>query len=226
MSNEQFLASFEELISSLTFKRIFLLSLLIAISLLLFLVFENRSVLFSKALTSASSDEAIFEWKMSNNSEELLTSLASFQPVVLTGVIDVDLKKNRRSVKWFYSRDPEVMTIVKNITSRTLPQPMFDYDVKNTQQMIALLNNEFICVKTSDGLLSQWGDTLSRKFPVICRMAIPPYVGKFVGYVIIGVRGQLSKNELDSLKMEATRIAIEIYIRDVVKHPKNSIFNR
>ena len=45
MSNEQLLLSIEDLIKTLTFKRVFLISLLVAISLLLFLVFDNRNIL-------------------------------------------------------------------------------------------------------------------------------------------------------------------------------------
>ena len=220
MSNEQLLLSIEDLIKTLSFKRVFLISLLVAISLLLFLVFNNRNILFNKAITSTAKNEIYYEWDFSKQSKDLLTTLNFFEPVIFTGVINVDLKKNRRNVKWFFSNDSEIMDIVNIITVKTLPQPVFDYDTKNTQQMIAVLNNEFNCVRTKDSTLSQWGSAINNKIPIICRMAIPPYVGKFVGYLVIGIGRTMSKNELDSLKMEASRIAIEIYIRDVAKQAK------
>ena len=220
MSNEQLLLSIEDLIKTLTFKRVFLISLLVAISLLLFLVFDNRNILFNKAITSTAKNEIYYEWDLSKQSKDLLTTLNFFEPVIFTGVINVDLKKNRRNVKWFFSNDSEIMGVVNVITVKTLPQPVFDYDTKNTQQMIAVLNNEFNCVRTKDSILSQWGSTINNKMPIICRMAIPPYVGKFVGYLVFGIGRTMSKNELDSLKMEASRIAIEIYIRDVAKQAK------
>lgn len=222
MSNQQLLDSIEDLITSLTFKRIFLLSLLTAISLLLLLVFENRAVLFTRAVNSGPREETVFEWKMSTKSKETLTALTMFSPVTFVGIIDVDLKKNRRKTKWFHSKDAQIEKMIDAIVVAALPQPVFDFDVRNTQQMIALLNNEFVCVQSAESALAHfWGPLLTNRIPVICRMAIPPYVGKFVGYVTIGVTTTLTKNQLDALKMEATRIAIEIYISDVDASLKN-----
>ena len=220
MSNEQFLVSLEELIHTLSFKRIFLISLLVAFSLILHLAFENRNSIFTKVISKQTSDAISLNWELSDSSKEMLSNLNTFDPVVYVGLVDVDLKKNRQHFKWFTTNNESLDKNISLITSKTLPKPVFDYDTKNTQQMVAILNNEFNCVSSTETPISTWGSIVLQQMPVICRIAIPPYVGKFVGYMVIGVSRSISRNELDSLKMEATRIGIEIYVRDVAKNNK------
>jgi hypothetical protein len=53
--------------------------------------------------------------------------------------------------------------------------------------------------------------------PAVCRLAIPPFVGQFVGMVTVGLSKQVTKQEMDTIRLEVSRLAVEIYLSDVVK---------
>ena len=100
-----------------------------------------------------------------------------------------------------------------------LPQAVFDYDAKNTTQMVAILSNEFKCDPYKDTIYFRYAPELENNLPTVCRLAIPPFVGQFVGFITVGMSKEMTKQELDSIRLEVSRIAVEIYLNDVIKKP-------
>lgn len=219
MDKEKLLAFVENLIDLLTIKRVILLSLLIGIGLLLFSLFENRTAILQTAISAPPSPQEIPTWELSDESKSAMIRLTKTSAVTYIGIADVDLKKNRRSTKWRYIADPELKADTAAIVASVLPQAVFDYDPKNTAQMVAVLSNEFRCDKTSDTFYTRFYPNAAARVPTICRLAIPPFVGQFVGYIVVGIGRSVSKQELDSIRLETSRIAVDIYLMDVIKKP-------
>lgn len=221
MDKENFISTLEELTETLNFRRVVLITLLLIISIFLFIGFDNREIVFSKVFQSRiEGGKPVDEWTLSDKSKNSLIQLTKVAPISYVGIIDVDLKKNRRSLKYRYINNSELQSILEKHNSSLLPQAVFDYDAKNTQQMVSILSNEFSCAKTQDTVFFRWFPEVVKTMPSICRLAIPPFVGQFVGFVVIGINQQISKSEMDSIRLEVSRIAVEIYLRDVIKKSK------
>ena len=94
---------------------------------------------------------------------------------------------------------------------------IFDYDPKNTAQMVSVLANEFRCDPFQDTIYHKVIPKAGEHIGTICRVAIPPFVGKFIGFLSIGLPHTISKPELDSIRLELSRVAVEIYLRDIEK---------
>lgn len=217
MDKEKLLAFVETLIDLLTIKKVVLLTLLIATSLVLFSLFENREAILQAAISPAPSTQELPTWELSELSKKAMVDLTKHSAVTYIGIADVDLKKNRRSTKWRYIADPELRADTAAIIASVMPQAVFDYDSKNTAQMVAVLSNEFRCDKTADTFYTRFYPNAPARVPTICRLAIPPFVGQFVGYIVIGIGREVSKQELDSIRLETARIAVDIYLMDVIK---------
>lgn len=218
MDKDKILAVIDELIDTLTLKRVGLITLLIAIGLALFFVFENRNTLFTKVFEHVNETEHIVSsWGLSEISKESLVNFAKSAPVAYINVIEVDLKKNRRVLRYRYVVNETLRKNFEEKSTNILPQAVFDHDAKNTQQMVAVLSNEFNCAKTTDTIYRRLFPDLINGIPTICRLAIPPFTGQFAGYLTIGLSREVSKNELDSIRLEVSRLAVEIYTRDVLK---------
>lgn len=218
MDKEKFLGFIENIIDILTFRRVGLLALLTVIGLVLFSLYENRNNMLATILQPDIPivvDSELPEWILSESSKQSMINLTKNSAVIYIGVADVDLKKNRRSTKWRYVADPTLKANIEGIVANVLPQAVFDYDSKNTAQMVAVLSNEFRCDHSSDTFYPRFYPDVVNKVPTICRIAIPPFVGQFVGYIAIGISKQVSKQELDSIRLELARIAVEIYLTDV-----------
>lgn len=220
MDKDKIVAFLEDMIDTLTFKRVALLSLLAIISIALLTLFENRAATFSALYKTAESTTAI-EWDLSDESKNQLQSLIPGTQGLIGVVIltDVDLKKNRRKTKYIHIVDQSLSTVILPVASKLLPQALFDYDAKNTEQMVAMLNNEFLCVPSEDTVNARFFPTLTKNLPVTCRIAVPPFFGEFAGYITVILTRKPKAGEYDAMKIEINRIAIELYLRDISKKP-------
>lgn len=221
VDKEKLLTFIEETLDVLTLKRVGLIALLMIAAVVMFSLYENRQTIvgsFTKPVASTATDAPISsKWVLSEESKASLQSLAKTTSVGMLIVSDVDLKKNRKVARYYYIDDPLVKLPPNALQALSLPLPVFDYDSKNTEQMVAILSNEFRCDAYRDTIYFRHAPDLADKFPTICRIAIPPFVGQFVGFLTIGISVELSKQELDSIRLEASRIAVEIYLNDVMK---------
>lgn len=218
MDKEKIIAFLEEMIDALTFRRVALLALLATIVITLVAIFENRAATFA-AVYKQTREQTSISWVLSDESKNQMIALTAPEKN-LVGVVllsDVDLKKNRRVPKFLHIKDKEDSSRVLTIVSKLLPQALFDYDSKNTEQMVAMLNNEFKCVSTSETHYVRFFPELASKYPISCRIAVPPFFGEFAGFLTTCLTRKPTQAEYDALKIEMNRIAIETYLRDIAK---------
>lgn len=209
------LQAFQDFADKLTFQRILNALLAGILALSLYTLYENRTKVFNDLVSAVTSERV--NWDISASSKsELHNLVVNNQLIKLVLISAVDLQKNKREEKYWFIDDPEGLVISKNKT--LLPQAVFDSDPKNTQQMVAVLNNEFVCSKYSDTIFNVNFPELSRTTPYICRLAIPPFYGRFIGILSFGLTAEPTPAQIFSLKIEASRLAIQIYLHDVVKH--------
>ena len=220
MDKEKIIAFLEEMIDALTFRRVALLALLATIAITLVAVFENRAAVFA-AVYKQTEEQTSVTWSLSDESKNQLIALTAPEKNLVGVVVlkDVDLKKNRRAPKFFFAKDKSDNDKALGIFSKLLPQALFDYDAKNTEQMVAMLNNEFKCVPTTETYYIRILPEFAVKYPMSCRIAVPPFFGEFAGYITTSLTRKPTAAEYDSLKIELNRLAIEIYLRDIAKKP-------
>lgn len=218
VDKEKLLTFVEDLLEVLNFRRVILIALLGGIGLGLYGMFENRLAIVNYLMTPQQKEEAVVSvWDLSEASKQALQTLARNTAVSFIAVSDVDLKKNRRAIRYYFIDDPQIKLTEDQHTQLMLPQAVFDYDSKNTAQMVAVLGNEFRCDSYQDTTFMKTAPELAAKMPSVCRLAIPPFVGQFVGMVTVGLSKQVSKQEMDTIRLEVSRLAVEIYLSDVVK---------
>ena len=223
VDREKVLTFIEDIIDTLTFRRVALVALLTVIGLSLYALYENRQAIVENIVNqeaaTGSKDPVPTSWLLSEGSKLAMQTLAKSTAVSFIAVTDVDLKKNRRLVQYYYVDDPSIKLSGEALRALGLPQAVFDYDAKNTAQMVAILSNEFKCDAFRDTIFFRYAPELENQIPKICRLAIPPFVGSFAGFITVGMDTASSKTELDSIRLEVSRIAVDIYLNDVIKRP-------
>ena len=223
VDKEKVLTFIEDLIDTLTFKRVGLIALLTVIGLSLFALYENRQSivenLVHKDTSSAAIDPTPADWSLSDASKTALQNLAKTTAVSFIAITDVDLKKNRKVVRYYYIDDSNIKLSSEALRAIGLPQAVFDYDAKNTAQMVSVLSNEFKCNSFKDTIYFRYAPEFEDAMPSICRLAIPPFVGSFIGFITVGLANAATSAELDSIRLEVSRIAVDIYLNDVIKKP-------
>lgn len=206
----------QDFTDKLTFKRIFVVLMTGLLITFITMIYENRSSIF-QSIYSVISPQQDNTWEVSQATKDQLIALVETSTVIkMAAITDIDLQKNRRVIKFRRLNDPDSVNI-KAKADALLPQPVFNDDARNTQQIVGVLNNEFVCSPYNETSYYHFFPDLGKRMPVVCRIAIPPFYGNFIGMLTLGLKITPTKQELDSIRIEATRIAIEIYLRDVKK---------
>lgn len=225
IDKEQLVGFIDTLIDILTFKRVWLVALLTIIAIVIYSLYENRAAIVQRFTGPRVVNQApqVTQWELSTSSKANLQALARTTDVSFIGVTDVDLQKNRRNIRYFYIDDPAIRLSPAAQQALTLPQAVFDYDSKNTTQMVSVLSNEFRCDNYQDTIYFRYAPEQAEVWPIICRLAIPPFVGQFVGFITVSLRRPMTKSELDSIRLEVSRLAVDIYLNDVIKNPDMTV---
>lgn len=215
-SQKEVIVNFVEyLIDALTLKRVLLIALLGALFISLYSLFEHRSQAVNYLLAAPVNAPAnLTSWKLSDQSKQILMALPKSFPIKYVDVTEVDLKRNSRVVRFIDA--PELSQSSNGfLTEVYKPRPVFDHDSKNTTQLVAVLANEFKCENFTDTIYFRMVPNEAAGITTICHIAIPPFVGQFVGYLTVGLERKMAKSEMDTLRLEMSRIAVEIYLHDV-----------
>lgn len=215
MSKEEVVAFLNDMIDALTWKRAGLLLLFGALTVILLMLFENRTTIFNRIASTVPLEELMVPWEISEKSKSELVALT--RSPLIGGVLlsEVDLKKNRRVTKFWHVTDPVFRQQAQQVTSTLLPQAFFDNDPKNNEQMLAVLNNQFVCSPTVDTIFIRFFPAVDTKYPHVCRLAVPPFSGHFAGLITILLNQPPTQTDIDSLKIEITRVSVELYLRDI-----------
>ena len=221
MSKEEIVAFLNDMIDALTWKRAGLLLLFGLLTILMLMLFENRTTIFNKLVDPVPVESLVVPWEVSAASKKELTDLTKHPLVGGVMLTEVDLKKNRRITKFWHVNDPSFRAEANQIISTLLPQAFFDTDSKNNEQMLAVLNNQFTCTPAEDTVFVRFFPDIQKRLPTVCRLAVPPFSGHFAGMVTILLTKQPSQADVDSLKIEITRVSVEMYLRDIQNRSRN-----
>lgn len=222
MSKEEIVAFLNDMVDALTWKRFALLALLGFVTIALLILFDNRTTVFNRLVDSTPVEELSIPWEVSQQTKTELTALTRLP--IIDGVLltEVNLKKNRRITKFWYVRDADFRQQAATVISQMLPQAFFDSDRKNNEQMLNVLGNQFSCTPTEETIFVRFIPDMQKKYPVVCRLAVPPFAGEFAGLVTVLLTRKPTQPEVDSLKIEITRVSVEMYLRDIQNRRKNN----
>lgn len=207
----------QDITDKLTLSKIAAVFLFGVLGTFLTLVYENRSSVFDSALSVWRGEKEHTNWELSDSTKaQMVGTVKASSWINFILISEVDLQKNRRIPKYWFM-DPAAEVLIENKSALLQSQPVFDLDAKNTQQMIGILNNEFVCSPFEDTIFSKMFPNLQKEIPYVCRLSIPPFYGRFVGILTIGLRKQPSKDELEQIRIDLARFSVEVYLRDVTK---------
>lgn len=215
MSKEEVVVFLNDMIDALTWKRAGLLLLLGIITILLLMLFENRTTIFNRVISPVPVEQITAPWQVSEHSKRELTNLTRLPIVGGVLLTEVDLKKNRRIIKFWHVTDSSFRQEVVQIIAGMLPQAFFDSDHRNNEQMLSVLNNQLSCSPIEETVFARFFSNAMERYPVVCRLAVPPFSGHFAGLITIFLIKQPTPAEIDALKIEITRVSVEMYLRDI-----------
>lgn len=136
-------------------------------------------------------------------------------------VINVDFKKNSRSTAFFVSSDPILRKEFEDFQAKKITDiSLFSSSEVNNQKIINLINGEFICNDFKDTAGAKIMPRAMDTVPVVCAISIPPYYGRFSGYLNIYLAKKPTPEEISIIRQIARDLSSRIYETDVDKSSK------
>lgn len=205
------------LTDQLQFQKLFALFALCFVMLVGFTMWSERTQVMDYVISKISTSTPT--WEVSQQTKDIIISETNKNSSISwVAINELDLGANAKRLKYWYNDNPDVYNKL-NTKFDTNTSAIFDFEQRHTDQMVGVLQNQFICVPFPDTNLKQSVPELGEQTQIVCRIAIPPFYGRFVGVLTIGIRGEYSETTMFQAKTMATSIATNIYWHDVIKLP-------
>lgn len=204
-------------------KKLFMLLLACVLTVTLFTIYQKRNDIVSLLTSSSSTRNNIavpeLHLALTNDIKSQIKNLVDRNPnIAYVGVVSANIRINQRELAYFYSDDP---IITDQMTAGSWhmgsTQSIFTSSEINNEQMVAVINGEFGCFKYEDTINFIAASGLVTRLPYVCRVSLPPYYGEFAGYLAIGLREKPDENRQNDTRVEAVRLATEIYFKSIAK---------
>lgn len=181
-------------------------------------IWENRTLIVNQIFLDSTKIQA---WDLSDKTKDTIKDEVDSNPNVAWVVVtEMDLGANIKKFKFWYDEDQFLYHKNSYALQQAANQQIFDFNKDHTLQMISVLQNEFICNLFNNTAFGSHAPELANQTDFICRIAIPPFYGRFVGILTIGVKGPITDDVKFNIKSIAANISTTIYWRDVIKLPR------
>lgn len=201
-----------------TFGKILIGTFLIFAAILFMTLWTERATIINQVVDANFSK--MQKWEISQRTETTIKTEIDSHPFAAWAIItEMDLGANVKRNKFWYNED---QLFQNSLRHNILDQPnnqIFDFDKVHTEQMVKILQNEFVCSPFYETAMATYAKQLNEQTQNVCRIAIPPFYGRFVGVLTIGIRGPITEEVRFSIKSMASNISATVYWGDVIKLP-------
>lgn len=211
-----------KIMDSIKFRTIFVSVFIAFLSVVLYTSWCERDVIVMQMLALAQPTTITAKWKVSEDTVAMVKKEVDEHALVTwVSIHEFDLGANLKTLKHWYDENPELSRQLTYKINTTAKNQIFDFDPIYTTQMVSILQNDFVCAPFADTQLAHSIPELAQQTKMICRIAIPPFYGRFVGILSIGINSDhITDADRFEIKSMAANISTTIYWRDVVKIPK------
>lgn len=220
MKMDKKLESVTDFLKALSWIKIVQTLIFLTIIGFFYAVWENRVVVYNSIKVGAryeSSEPLILA--LGKESSEYIGGIAEKSREMVAGIhiVSVDFKKNSRIITHSYITDDNLRISFKNfLDNKIAPTPLFTENESNNQRVINLINGEFVCVPFQEslaGILFKGSTTVT----TVCSISIPPYYGRFSGYMNVYLKKMPTDHDIITIRQIARDISLRIYETDINK---------
>ncbi len=136
-------------------------------------------------------------------------------------VVNVNFKKNTRNTAHFASSNAVLKSDYEEFQKRKIADTsLFNSSEINNQKVINLINGEFVCNDFKDTVGAKIMPKSQDVVATVCSISIPPFYGRFSGYLNIYLTKKPTPEELNLIRQVARDLSLRIYENDVDKSSK------
>lgn len=208
-------------LKALSWNKLLQVATLVLLFVVSFGFWENRAIIYNSVRVGArveTSNPLVLE--LSNDTKSHLDSSVLKVKSLVAGVqiLNVDFKKNSTSTAYFaFSSEDMKRAYTTFEGSKLADNPLFSGNEIENQKIINLINGEFVCTEFKENTTGLLFPTLTDKIETVCAISIPPYYGRFSGFMNIYLYTHPSTEEVALIRQVSRDISLKIYEVDVDK---------
>lgn len=221
MSTEDIKVKAFDFFTKLTWRRLLISFIAATFSITLYTVWENRQTLFDVGKTGLNGVVGDYPLNPPGKTGKAIVNdfLKRHPEVLMLSLLDADPETNTRKVIARFSLDQDVLSAIEQET-KGLPGigngPLFTADPENNLQVLAIINGEFKCAKTS-GIVLRVFPEFSKRVVWQCRVPVPPAFNKATGWMTLHLsKWPLTADQEFDLKSDSLTMANDYYNREVL----------
>lgn len=181
------------------------------------IVWENRQPMVSSMLANKPGSTDFVLETISDTSKTVIQKYIAGDPnIVAFQVIGTDFIKLTKNSAYFTAKSREFQREFEAFQEGKIANSplMTMNDEVNNLRIIAIMNQQFVCVPLTPGILRSLPNS-PKYAKQICSLSVPPRYGDMVGYLTLWMRDEISKEDEDYYRNLARFLASEIYKRDI-----------
>ncbi len=202
----------------LSWTKIAQFSALAIICLLALLAWQGKEILYNslkvKAVVETEEPIKIKTSEQTNSYiDNILTKSSNISGIQ---IINVNFRKNTRSTAYFTISDRILRDEVEDHRKKSIADtPLFNENETNNQRLINLINGDFVCTDFKDTIGGKIWPKAATSVTTVCSISVPPYYGRFSGYVNVYLNRKPDSSDIILLKQLMRDISLRIYEKDI-----------
>lgn len=218
------LENLTNLVKILSWSKIAQFALFLVLIGLSYGVWENRVTVYNSLKVGARVEsDGPLVIDLSTDTQAYIDSavIKSKETIIGIQIVSVNFKKNSRTTSYFSTNDATLQkTYGKFLETQVSPLPLFSNGESSNQRIINLINGDFICKNITDMVIDSRPLRGDLNIKSICSISIPPYYGRFSGYMNILLPTEETKIDITFMRQLARDISNRIYETDIDKTMK------
>lgn len=217
-----------KILRALNFARMIQLCILAILFTVLYIFWDSRSIIV-EGIRAVSIQHQARSSIVGNENTVKAVKLLVNRSQLITGVqlVNTDFRSNTRTTAFFYSDRPDLQNMIDSaVYNRFFPTPLFmntsavspetsAFAVLNNSRVIDIIGAEFVCYESKTTLLMKVAPGFEKISPVICSLSIPPWAGKFSGYMNLFLTRAPNLEEKNDIAFGARSLSSEIFDQEM-----------
>lgn len=206
----------QALLSSLTWRKIALMTTFLAILGFSYATFDNRFAVY-EFFSSGRPPPPPTVVKLSSESiESIDKAVDNSHIIVAIQIILVDFQRNSRVITYSSIDNQDLKILFEDFLNRAPTElPLFNNDMINNQRLVNLVNGDFECTPYKDTLSSKLLPASANFVSSLCTGPIPPLYGRFAGIVVVYLSREPTGLEIEQTRALTRNLGLQIFNTDL-----------
>ena len=218
---EEKINQISRLLRILSWKKIIQITVFVAVIVIAYGLWDNRLIIYNNLRIGIAVEvDYPVVFSLSSKTSTMIDN-ANYKTRYLIGgihVVSVNFRKNTRSTVYF-SATNEILkeAFISSLAIKISDSPLFTDNEFNNQNIVNLINNEFDCNEMKDVNINKALAKSVSATPYVCSISVPPYYGRFTGFMTIYLVKKPTSEDIAIVKQIARDLSLLIFEQDINK---------